>query len=436
MTMAQAAKADTANDTEGKITPDDIERARAQIGVPKFGYDQPFNRAADSNSMAHFAFGCGDDNPLYHDPDYARLTRWRGQIAAPLYYISAGIIEAPKPTAEIKKLMRGLFRGVGKYYSGVKWQWYRPLYAGDEIYAEHTTSDVQIKDKSAFSGGMTVIETYRHLYLNRLGEPLACREESYISAERGATKKTNKLGDVKRHVYTPADIERIDAVYAAEERRGALPRYFEDVTIGDKLIPVAKGPLVVGDVIGCHIGWGMGEYGIGPLRYAWAKRQKMPAFYSPDEYGVPDSMQRLHWDQSRAQELGLPAPYDYGQMRSCWLTHLVTNWMGDDAWLWSLETQLRAFNFMGDFTTCEGEVTGKRQEGAHSLVDLAIRTINQRGEQTSIGSAVVVVPSRKDGAIILPVAADEFIRRGPNVISEAVARQRDTSARQHDPVPR
>jgi hypothetical protein len=30
---------------------------------------------------------------------------------------------------------------------------------------------------------------------------------------------------VQRHTYTPEDIERIDAVYAAEQRRGREKRY-------------------------------------------------------------------------------------------------------------------------------------------------------------------------------------------------------------------
>ena len=35
--------------------------------------------------------------------------------------------------------------------------------------------------------------------------------------------------------------------------------------------------------------------------------------------------------------------YDYGAMRETWLTHLITDWMGDDAWLWKLSCQHRKF---------------------------------------------------------------------------------------------
>ena len=195
--------------------------------------------------------------------------------------------------------------------------------------------------------------------------------------------------------------------------------------VGDTLTPVVKGPLTIRDVVGMHIGWGFGQtYNTGPLRYAWKLRKKMPAFFSQDEYGVPDVMQRLHWDQNRAQELGLPAPYDYGAMRTNWLGHLITNWMGDEAWLWRLKTQMRAFNFMGDTTICSGEVVDKRIDGMRHVVDIKVEATSQRGTVTSPGTATVVLPSRARGAILLPTPAQGLAERGANMMSEAAERLR------------
>ncbi len=405
---------------EGRITQEDIDRAKRQIGIPQYERNPVFNRVATSDTMSHYAFGIGDDNPLWHDPDYGRTTRWRDQIAFPMYLQSTGIDETPKPTKELKELFRGLFRNVGKYYSGGSWTFYRPVYAGDVIYRQYTTLDVQVKERSKFTGGMTVIDSYRYFYVNKLGEPVATYDLSYVNAERGATKEKGKNKDFKPQTYSKEDIERIDAVYAGEEVRGARRRYFEDVQVGEQLIPLAKGPFTIRDVIGFHVGWGFGQmYNSGPLRYSWKQRKKMPAFFSTDEYGVPDVMQRLHWEQSRAEELGLPAPYDYGTMRTHWLGHLVTNWMGDDAWLWRLKVQARGFNFVGDTTICSGEVIDKRIEGAHHVVELKIQCTNQRGETTSPGSATVILPSRASGAILLPVPAEDLGRRGANMMSQA-----------------
>lgn len=409
----------------GKITQEDIDRARAQIGIPQYERNAVFNTVAACDTISHFAFGIGDDNPLWHDPDYGRTTRWRGQIAPPLYATTVGLDDTPKPTAELKRLFRGLFRGVGKYYSGASWEWYKPIAPGDVIYREYTTADIQVKENSSFAGGLTVIDTYRFLYVNRCGEPVATHELSFVNAEREGSRAAGSNSHIQRHRYTKDEIERIDALYAGEQVRGPEPRWWEDVNVGDALLPVVKGPLRVCDVIGFHIGWGMGQaYGAGPLRYGWKHRHRMPAFYIDDEFGVPDIVQRMHWDEKRAMELGLPAPYDYGTMRTNWLAHLITNWMGDEAWLMGLKTEMRGFNYVGDTTICAGEVVGKRVAGIHHLVDLKVHCTNQRNEVTSPGTAVIVLPSRAGGAVVLPTAPLDFLRRGANMMAEAAERIR------------
>lgn len=416
MTKTKTNKTRQKTDTEakdaGKITEADIARAKRQIGVPKFAFNKPYNEFATPDTMKHFAFACGDANPLYNDRHYGRTTRWGDQIAPPLFLHSTGSNPTPKPTGEIKELFKGLFRGVGKYYTGVRWTWWRPLYPHDRPLVERVTSEIGVNETSKFSGGRTVTEVYRDLYVDKNGTPIGRREESYLSAERGGSKKSGRYADIKRHSYTPEDIAEIDAVYAAERRRGAEPRWWEDVAIGDELTPVAKGPLSMVDIISMHMGLGLSSSGIGPLGLGYKQRMKMPAFYVPDRFGVPDVVQRVHWDHERAQELGLPTSYDYGQMRTSWLIHLVTNWMGDDAWLWSLSCQSRAFNFMGDTTICSGKITDKRVDGIHHVVDIEMASTNQRGQDTAPGTATVILPSKESGPVVLPIPEDEIRKRG------------------------
>jgi len=411
-------------DSGGTLTEEDIDRARRQIGVPKFSFNKPYNSVASSDGMAHFAFACGDANPLYNDRGYGATTRWRDQIAPPLFLHATGTNLTPKPDAQLKDLFRGLFRGVGKYYTGVEWTWWRPIYPDERVYFERTTSDIIVKDRSAFSGGKTVTEVYRDLFIDRSGAPTGRREESYLSAEREGTKKAGRYSHIERQTWTPDDIARIDEVYAAEQRRGGETRYWEDVEVGEAMTPVAKGPLTMVDIISMHMGMGLSSSGIGPLGLAYAQRKKMAAFYIPDRFGVPEVVQRVHWDHERAQELGLPTSYDYGQMRTSWLIHLVTNWMGDDGWLWRLGCQSRLFNFMGDATVCSGTVVGKRVEGLQHIVDLELASTNQRGENTCPGTASVILPSRETGPIVLPTPEPETVRRAAGILDEASRRAR------------
>lgn len=412
------------SDSAGRITSEDIERAKQQIGVPKFAFNKPYNSRTSSDVLSHFAWACGDDNPLWHDREQGGKTRWRDQIGYPLFLHSTGTNLTPKASPEQKALFKGLFRGVGKYYTGVEWTWWRPIYPDEQFYVERFTSDVKVNEKSSFSGGVSVTEVYSDLWIDRAGLPVGRREESYLSAEREGSKKAGRYAKIERQTYTQDDIARIDEVYAGEQRRGVEKRWWEDVSVGDTLTPVAKGPLTMVDVISMHMGLGLSSSGIGPLRYNWAQRQRMPAFFVPDRFGVPDVVQRVHWDHDRAQELGLPTSYDYGQMRTSWLIHLVANWMGDDAWLWKLNCQSRAFNFMGDATICSGTVIDKRVEGEHHVVELQLAGTNQRGEVTVPGTATVILPSHTSGAALLPTPPMADLRRGARMLQSAADRVR------------
>jgi acyl dehydratase len=415
MTTTEKSGSETAA-TEGRITDEDIERANAQIGIPVNQKDEAWNRLPQADTISHFAFGCGDDNPLFHDPEYGARTRWHGQIAPPTFPISTGLDQTPKFTdPERKKLFRGLFRGTGKYYSGVKWTFYQPIYAGRPVLMENYTIGVEVK-QSEFSGGRSVKETFRHLYVDINGNPIATRDESYINAERHGSRQSGKYSNIQRQHWTEQELADVEEAYEEEIRRGAEPQWWEDVSVGDELAPVMKGPLTVVDIISMHMGWGWGGYGVGPLKYAHQLRKRMPAFYQRDEYGVPDVVQRLHWDSARAQALGIPAPYDYGQMRAAWVSHLLTNWIGDDGWLAEMDLQVRGFNFHGDTHRCTGTVTAKG-DGPSDTVAVDVVATNQRGEATTRGSAKVLLPSKQKGAVTLPVADEELRGRGAQIVS-------------------
>lgn len=150
-----------------------------------------------------------------------------------------------------------------------------------------------------------------------------------------------------------------------------------------------------------HLGWGMQLTPPGAFRIASDIRRKAPGLYPPNGLNIPDTVQRLHWEPSRAQELGLPNSYDYGGMRETWLCHLLTDWIGDDGWLWKLRCEHRKFNYIGDTTWVRGEVVGKRQTDGRNEVDVLVRCENQRGEVTTPGTAVVLLPTR-DRPVDLP----------------------------------
>jgi hypothetical protein len=130
-------------------------------------------------------------------------------------------------------------------------------------------------------------------------------------------------------------------------------------------------------------------------------RRKVPGLFPPNALGVPDTVQRLHWEPARAHELGLPNSYDYGGMRETWLCHLLTDWIGDDGWLWKLRCEHRKFNYIGDLTWVRGTVVDKVRVDGRNEVHVDVWCENQRGEVTTPGTAVLLLPDR-DQAVALP----------------------------------
>jgi acyl dehydratase len=383
----------------GVLTDVAFARSRKRLGVPNPQYNPPHNFEVTWDGSRHFAFGFGDDNPLYCDPEYAAKTRWGALLAPPTFLYTMGEDAAPKPDAETKALLKGdPFAGLGSYQAVMEFEWWRPLRLGDRCKVLQAQVGVQAKTSSF--GGRTAHVTHGYLYANGEGEMHAIRRGTWINAERHTSKKRAKE-KLEQVPYTPEQLAEIDAAYAAETRRGAEPRYWEDVTVGETIQPKVKGPLTTTDVVVWHLGWGMQLTPPGAFKIAAKVRRKAPGLYPPNKLNIPDTVQRLHWEPARAQELGLPNSYDYGGMRETWLCHLVTDWIGDDGWLWKLRCEHRKFNYLGDTTWVRGEVVDKRQVDGRNEVELKIWCENQRGEVTSPGTAVVLLPTR-EAPVTLP----------------------------------
>ena len=238
----------------------------------------------------------------------------------------------------------------------------------------------------------------RDVKVNQRAEVVAVYRILMVLSERKTAAKKGKYSKIEPARYTDEDIARIDAVYAAEQVRGAEKRDWSSIAVGDSLGTMAKGPLTVTDVVCFHAGgYGFVPYAPTVGRLAYQNRQRIAAFYIKNEYGVPDVAQRLHWDPLWAQAIGNPMAYDYGVMRENYLYHYLSDWAGDDAIIVHVHDEIRKFSYMGDTQMITGEVTAKREEGGQYLVDVACRFTNQRGEETVKATATIALP--KDGLL-------------------------------------
>ncbi len=395
------------DEMSGKITQDGIDRYRARIGIltPQ---PLPFNTVATEDTLRHYAyFACGDDNPLFNDADYAAKSRWGQMIAVPGYLQTMGITNVPPIPPDIRAKGAGALSGVPNYLSGATWEFYTPIVEGDKIFRRYFVSKVEEK-RSEFGGGRSVVVHFRNEYINQRDELAAVHLTYFFHMEREASEKTGKYMSIEDPHYDDAYRATIDEAYEHEQIRGKTPRYWEDVKVGDEIPTMVKGPLTTTDIICWHCGQGMGVFRVAPLKPGYQNRKRTPNFYTKNEYGVWDAAQRVHWDNARAKKVGNPRAYDYARMRTAWLAHLVTNWMGDDAWLLRQSDQIRKFNYHGDTSWLHGKVAKKYAEDGMSMVDLELWIENQRGEITAPGQATVILPTRGGGPVKLPIETGKY----------------------------
>ncbi|WP_242124077.1 MaoC family dehydratase N-terminal domain-containing protein [Sphingobium sp. Sx8-8] len=389
------------------ITDEDIERQRKLLGFMEPSKTREYIQTATTDNIRNFAHGTGDDNPLFCDPDYARTTRWGGVIApgTMVGQINSPMLGDPTPD-HIKALKKSLFRGVHVFVSGSKWDWYRPVFAGDTIYSYNGEETCEVK-QSEFSG-RSVINVRKDVKINQRGEVVAVYRILRVLTERKTAAKKGKYSAIEPATYTDEDMAAIDDVYAAEHVQGAETRYFDDVKVGDSLGKMAKGPLTVTDVICYHAGgYGFVPYAPTVGRLAHKNRKRIAPFYVKNEQGVPDVAQRLHWDPLWAQAIGNPMAYDYGVMRESYLWHYLNDWAGDNGIIVHLHDEIRKFNYMGDTQFVTGEVTGKREENGQNLVDVKVQFINQRGDETVRATATIALPG-KNGMAMYPEVPREL----------------------------
>lgn len=399
--------------TNATIDDADIEKDRAAIGKDSVITAQELLGTATPEAIRNFAHSYGDDNPLYCDPSHGQSSRWGSQVAP---QIMAAVLNSPLLGDKLPREFRGgKYRGIHAYVSGSTWDWYRPIHPGDTLYS--FTGCESVTEKKSEYAGRTVIKIDRDVKINQRAEVVGVYRRLMILAERKKARETGKYADIPVPNYTDEDIARLDAIYAAEKVRGREARYWEDVREGDELGPIAKGPLTTTDMIVFHAGgYGFVPYGLKTGRLAYENRQRIAPFYIKNEYGVPDVAQRVHWDSTWASQIGTPRAYDYGVLRECWMHHLVSDWMGDDAWIVRQHDEVRKFNYQGDYQIIRGRVTGKREQDGMFLADVEFDATNQRDEQSAKGEATISLPSREHGPALLPQVPAELQRRAVQMI--------------------
>jgi acyl dehydratase len=268
----------------------------------------------------------------------------------------------------------------------VEYEWFLPILVGDRLRA--ASKQVDSYEKKSKTGRRLIFVIAECTYWNQRDEVVAKAIGTMIRATQVGTEL---LFNRPIHQYGEGELGKIDEEYRSENPRGSSPLHWEDVSVGQEIPHIVRGPLTIGDMVCWNAALGP-SYKAGRMGYLDLMKGRHNAVRNPvTGWSVKNSQQ--HEDFNLASGRGMPGPFDNGVMRLAWVAPLVTNWMGDSGFLRKLYVQVRTPNIYGDTTWYRGKVAEKNRAGDFA-VRVEITGVNQAGETTTQGSAEVVLPTR------------------------------------------
>lgn len=366
-----------------KFTDKMLDDMRALIGTELRTGGSVNNEYATRLAILRFCEGIGDDNPLWTDETYAAQTPFGGIIAPPSFiFCCLGGVQVGWP-------------GLGGFHAETTMEFHKPIHVDDKITAKVVFDGFEGPVDSNF-GGRRIKDFLRQEYRNQDDELVATFICSRMRFERGEmqTRRASRKIELP-HPWKPEELESIESDILAEVSRGATPRYWEDVQVGDEIDLVTKGPIGLTDEI-AFVASGaapiprVAAHGTALRRY---KKHPKWAFRDPNTQAL-EPVYSVHYNDYAAQMQGAQAAYDVGIQRTCWQIQSLTNWAGDAGEVRSIHGQYRAHVYLSDVVRLGGRVTAKEERDGESVVEIETWATNQRGQNVMPGSAVIVLPRR------------------------------------------
>jgi acyl dehydratase len=369
----------------GKFTEKMLADMRALIGTELRSEACTNNEYATRLAIIRFCEGIGDDNPLWIDPAYGAQTPFGMQIAPPSFVFACmASIQVGWP-------------GLGGFHCETTMTFQKPIRAGDKIAAKVVFDGFDGPTEDSNFGGRRVKDYIRQEYRNQDGDLVTTFICSRMRFERTEMQKRRESRKIELpHPWTEAELAEIEAGILAEKPRGATPRYWDDVNVGDEIDIITKGPLGLTDFIAFIAGGAAPIPRICAHSVALKRYHKHPkwAFRDPRTHAL-EPVYSVHYNDYAAQLQGAQIAYDVGIQRTCWQVHSLTNWMGDAGRLKSLFGQYRAHVYLSDVIRLGARIESKEVDAdGDYVVHLTTFAHNQRGQNVMPGKAVVALPVR------------------------------------------
>jgi acyl dehydratase len=372
---------------QATITPEMMASMRARAGQVLRIDHSVSNEEVTRLAIIRFCEGIGDPNPLWCDPEHAGRGPFGTQVGPPSWVICA-----------FAGLQFG-WPGLGSFHCGSELEFHSPVCVGDVIRAECTYEGFDGPKPARFAERV-VIDHFTNRYHNQSGALVATIRWSVLNFERGRIREQprEQAATVLPHRWTEAELLALEAEVRAERPRGPVPRWWDDVDVGQPLTTVVKGPIGMTDEIAYVAAGGAPIPRLAAHRSALQSYDRHPAWSFRDPVSAAlEPIYAVHYNKSAAQAMGVPLQYDVGFQRQCWQVHLLTDWLGDDGWLLACDAEYRAFVYHGDVVRLGGQVVEKLvDERGEAVIDVQTNAINQRGLNVMPGHARIALPRRDE----------------------------------------
>ena len=351
----------------------------ARVGKP-----YPFvHLEATKETLTASAVGNDYWNPLWRDEEYAKYTRWGGIIANPFYtvYIHFSV---PWPQLNVPE-------DIGFKAGRVWWEdnrFYHPVRVGDSFKIWGMRPELKDATDSDGSGPRIFRLTNGVKMISQRDEVVATRSRTMLITILPEREKWQPPVVAPLYRYTKEDLEAIRRLEDEETIRGAKPRYWEDVTVGDDVVPTVTGPITAWDSVVM-----IAAVGCTTIPMREVRRQTPDAIIVDPETGVSHKEIEIHLSEKVARMVtGQPISGGFEVM----MTRAVTNWMGDDAFFRKLTFRMYGVMELGNTVFAQARVTKKYVEDGENLVDLVVWLETIKGFVAAAGVATGRLISREE----------------------------------------
>lgn len=150
--------------------------------------------------------------------------------------------------------------------------------------------------------------------------------------------------------------------------------YFEDVSAGDEIPVLHKGPLTT------------------PHLMRWSS--------------AIENWHKIHYDLPFATGHDkLPALLINGSLKQQFIMQMLKDWAGPRGWVWKVAFQFRAMNVVGESLAIWAKVKETRRTADFGIIELEVGIRNEEGKESTPGTASIALPYRNGPALPYPFVA-------------------------------